>query len=1460
MDRGANGGILGQDARPFHSYIREVDVTGIARNSLAGLTIVDAAAKMMSNRGPIIGIMMNYAFYGKDRTIHSSGQLEHYGNIVDDRSMKVGGRQCIRTNDGYIIPLDIINGLPYLKMEKHTDKEWEELPHVVLTAPGVWDPTVLDNVITDHEEWADTIKDLDEGLIQTPFDEFGNYRKREPTPEQTFEQDLAEEEEDKPAVDTRDPVPLDAELEVDWHETKDADLRECFMTACNLNAQYIVNDNDTVTTAGETVDSDSEDDVVAHAEPRQVNTKPYDYEKYRPYFLHVPIEKVRKTFERTTQYATNVMSGLKITQTIQSPYPALNVLRRNEPVATDTIFAEVPAVDTGGQTMAQIFVGRKSLVIDVYGMGTEKEFVNTLEDVIRKRGAMDKLISDSARVEISRRVKDILRNLIIDDWQSEANYQHQNFSEHRYKFLKKNTQWIMSWRNVAPNAWLLCIQWVADVMNHTAEKSLDWRPPLEVLTGQTIDISIMLCFMFWDVVYVSRYPDDKYSGQVGSEKSEEIRGRFVGFAWDVGHAMTFKVLTDDTQRVIKRSKLRLAKVGENNLKLDVEAGAVPERIYIKSKRDEEGDDLVLPTIDMSTNPFTVEDNPDVIVEETPQEELQRQRRIKDELDYHSPYDDPSLRDTPVVETVDDEDDLSPHLKQPERKPGDPNPQNIPRDFTLEDLSAANPVSPNLPPEEMIERTFLMPEEEDGSRYRAKIIERIQASQEELAKDPELIKFKCRVNDKYDEVVAYNDIVDFIEQDQTWDGLWKFKEILRHQGPLRRGNKNYKGARYNVLVEWETGEKTWEPITTADKKGVYDTDRVTVAIYARKHGLLDTPGWKLPGLKKIAKTQQRIIRIANQAKLNSYRTKPVYMYGFLVPKNYQQAMDFDKANGNTKWKDSVDLELKQQDDYDTFDDKGPNWKPDPGYKKITVHLVFAVKHDGRHKARLVAGGHLTDTPVDSVYSSVVSLRGIRMLTFLAEHNDMELWATDIGNAYLESFTKEKVYIKAGAEFGDREGHYLVIVKALYGLKSSGLRWHERFADVLRSMKFFPSRAEPDIWMRDMGDHYEYIAVYVDDLLIVSRKAQDLIDAFTKEHNFKLKGTGPISFHLGCDFFRDEDGVLCYAPRKYIIKCLDNYKRIFGTNPKQASSPLVKGNHPELDTSPLLDVENTKIYQSLIGGLQWSIQIGRFDVGTATMTMSRFRAAPREGHLDRVKRIFGYLSKMRNGVIRIRTEEPDYSHLTPKEYEWFYTCYGGAEEELPSDAPRPLGKRIITTSYVDANLYHDLISGKSVTGILHFFNKTPIDWYTKLQSTVETATFGSEYIAARTCTEQIIDLRNTLRYLGVPVEGPSYMFGDNETVVNTASVPHGKLHKRHNALAFHKTRWCIAARIVYFHHVKGDTNPADILRKHWDYPSIWSQLRPLLFWKGDTGKLLKDSDDGDDGKDGKEDNATRSKPDP
>ena len=132
MDRGVNGGIIGNDARVCHTYAREVDVTGINNHQMSSLKIVDASAKIITHRGPIIGIFKQYAYHRVLRSIHSSGQLEHFKNKVDDRSMKVGGTQCIRTHDGYVIPLDIINGLPYLKMEPNTDEEFEKSTHMSL--------------------------------------------------------------------------------------------------------------------------------------------------------------------------------------------------------------------------------------------------------------------------------------------------------------------------------------------------------------------------------------------------------------------------------------------------------------------------------------------------------------------------------------------------------------------------------------------------------------------------------------------------------------------------------------------------------------------------------------------------------------------------------------------------------------------------------------------------------------------------------------------------------------------------------------------------------------------------------------------------------------------------------------------------------------------------------------------------------------------------------------------------------------------------------------------------------------------------------------------------------------------------------------------------------------------------------------------------------------------------------
>jgi len=197
----------------------------------------------------------------------------------------------------------------------------------------------------------------------------------------------------------------------------------------------------------------------------------------------------------------------------------------------------------------------------------------------------------------------------------------------------------------------------------------------------------------------------------------------------------------------------------------------------------------------------------------------------------------------------------------------------------------------------------MPPDADGSRHCAKIVSEVQKMKDKAHESPECVKFKCLVNNDFEDIVACNDVVDFIEKDATWDGVWTFEKILTHQ-KVKPGDKNHRGSGTNFLVLWSTGEQTWEPLCNrTGKSGLLIDDPVTVAICARDNGLLNEAGWKLPGLKKMAETQTKLLRLANKTKLQSFRNKPAHMHGFQAPRNHIEAMELDRMNGNSMWRDA-----------------------------------------------------------------------------------------------------------------------------------------------------------------------------------------------------------------------------------------------------------------------------------------------------------------------------------------------------------------------------------------------------------------------------------------------------------------------------------------------------------------------------------------------------------------------------
>ena len=220
--------------------------------------------------------------------------------------------------------------------------------------------------------------------------------------------------------------------------------------------------------------------------------------------------------------------------------------------------------------MAQFFVGRDTLVCDAYGIKTQKQFINTLYDNIRFRGAMTTLITDGGRYEISKKVADLLRNLFIKQHESEPYHQYQNKAEQRYGVVKRYINTLMNLTGAPGQCWLLCMLYVCHLLNATASPALGGLTPLQALTGQVPDISHFLHFSFWEPIYYKvdeSEPDHRFPSQ-----SNEKRGHWVGFAENKGDQLTWKILTDDTNTIIIRSAVRSATKTSPNLRLDPPQG------------------------------------------------------------------------------------------------------------------------------------------------------------------------------------------------------------------------------------------------------------------------------------------------------------------------------------------------------------------------------------------------------------------------------------------------------------------------------------------------------------------------------------------------------------------------------------------------------------------------------------------------------------------------------------------------------------------------------------------------------------------------------------------------------------------------------------------------------------------------------------------------------------------------
>jgi hypothetical protein len=258
-------------------------------------------------------------------------------------------------------------------------------------------------------------------------------------------------------------------------------------------------------------------------------------------------------------------------------------------------------------------------------------------------------------------------------------------------------------------------------------------------------------------------------------------------------------------------------------------------------------------------------------------------------------------------------------------------------------------------------------------------------------------------------------------------------------------------------------------------------------------------------------------------------------------------------------------------------------------------------------------------------------------------------------------------------------------------------------------------------------------------------------------------------------------------------------------------MSEGYHPEIDHSPLCTEDDSVKYRSIIGYCICIIISGRFNIAYATSAMSRFNMLPREGHLKAVNSVLSHLKTYPEGRVMIDASNLDHSVFPVEYHSNWMEFHPDFSEEIPEDLPPEKRPRVRMTVYVDADHAHDLVTRSSITGVLVMINNTPIRWISKRQKTVETSTYGSELVASRITTELILEIRYMLRSLGVALDGPALMLGDNMSLVLSATFPLNVLKKKHNAIAYHRVREAIAARIMRFAYIKSEENVSDVLTK-------------------------------------------------
>ena len=1083
---------------------------------------------------------------------------------------------------------------------------------------------------------------------------------------------------------------------------------------------------------------------------------------------------LRSTWQEHTRSTDNLTRRFK-TARVHSRFR--NLMGPHSVFYTDTLFFSTTSLR--GNTCGQVYYNKCGFY-KLYPLQTKKQSHTTLIPLFELAGIPSQIHSDRAPELIAGHFNKILRKYRIRQTTVETNSPWQNRAEGQgVKPIKRLGLWLLHRVSAPPQLWDYAFELAADILSLTCKPSLLYgpQPGYQRLTNLKPDISQHASFGFYDWVW---HWDE-------AMKFKQL-GRWLGVAENVGPIMTFWILNAKGSPIPRSTVIALSPMETDSTDIIERMKAFD--VNIKAKLDSRH----------LRRPVASDDNNLNVDVDQLERSVQQSYTASDlwEGDVRSiPY-EPTCEES-AMEQMDE------HIGQQIMLTKAEGPVVVKVISRYRDATGALVGTKNATPQ--LDTRIYNVEFPDGhyERYSSNILtEALSESIDSNGYETSYILEICGYRRDASQALSRSNGFTYSKSGRA------FPKITTKGWQLR--------------VRWNDQSTTWVPLSL-----LKNAEPLLVAEYAKAMAIHHEPAFRW-WVNHTLKEKRRFI-----SKVKALLHKNNLKFGIMVPRTIKQALQLDSENGNSFWKDAISKEMANVKIAFTFKKKED--RPPVGYKQIRCHLIFDVKRDLTRKARFVAGGHMTDPPTSMTYASVVSRESVRLAFVLASLNDQDILTGDIGNAYLNAPTLEKVYYRAGLEWGEHmQGAICVIVRALYGLKSSAKAWRSHMCNTLQTMGFEHSLADNDVWLRksnkanDSCPHYSYILVYVDDILIVADKPQEYMDVLSKHYYVKETSIGPPNLYLGTQYRRvtDRSGKQCWSSStdsyvKEATSIVFERMNAMGLKlTKKSKSPehpfSNESYRPELDVSDVCTADEHQFYQQIVGIARWMIEIGRIDIAYEVSIMSRYLACPRKGQLAQMLHMCQYLycNQGMNLVYdptKINVNENTIlSHLRAEnKAKELQALYPDAVDYIPANAPEPLGQSVQINAFVDADLAGELTTRRSQTGILIYVNMAPIIWISKRQSTVESSTFGSEFVAMRALVETIIGLRYKLRMFGVPIDGPCQVFCDNEPVTNASMCADVTLKRKHISISYHQAREAVAAGVMLVFYERSATNHSDLFTK-------------------------------------------------